>query len=251
MRVGAMIIALATTSIGCYFLPTASVRQDERPTAKDAYLYGRFTIKTNNEEERMRAAFIVKCQDGNEYKIPFSSNYPIQMIKISSSTCSLHGLVYVIGNLEKHQKDLSKDLVQNIQFKPGKAYYIGDFVLGTEVSYSRSYQYYTKYSITTYDWKLKRAIDDYDRTTHMVRRIFPNFVGFPTEKQFGLIGVPMEPAPPEMSERMSERERADQRQACRHTFGECRISCMSEDGGPTCLGKCIKSLDECRESIPD
>ncbi|HZF55835.1 MAG TPA: hypothetical protein VE093_44780 [Polyangiaceae bacterium] len=247
MRVSVMIAGFTVASSGCggadssevaSFPTTASIQRGEGHSGKEAYLYAR--LMTNSSYLSM--AFVIQCKDGNTYTIPFSYDISIQMFRISPSICSLREIFYlvdgravsyksvnpvVIGGYEPNIKD-SVDvgtLLWNVEFGPGKAYYLGDILIDASSS----------------GWKVERATDNYVRSTNEMRLTYPHFADIPTEKK--LLGK----APSSASEVEKERRR----KACGSEFGDCRASCAKTDGGPTCLKQCLKKQDECRSSVPN
>jgi hypothetical protein len=159
---------------------TPTVKMDEKPTAKDTYLYGRFYMVnpprnafTGNPQTM---GFAFKCADENVYIIRFEPNNEVQAIKIAPSTCSLTELVFTdSGGLEAAwRKPVPDALKREVVFEPGKAYYLGDFRAETTQSGVPGLA-------IARTWRLKSARNDYARTTAQMKIGYPNLSTVPTE----------------------------------------------------------------------
>jgi hypothetical protein len=85
-------------STGPVFFPAA----DEIPDVRDAYLYGSFMIDTS----QYGVELVIQCNDSRSHVIPFSSGAPIQVVKISPSTCALREIIYLADNKVKGRKPM-------------------------------------------------------------------------------------------------------------------------------------------------
>ena len=69
-------------------------------------------------------------------------------------------------------------------FEAGKAYYLGDFQAETTQS---------GFPVVTRTWRLKRARNDYARTTAQMKIGYPNLSALPTEDRMILRGEQARP----------------------------------------------------------
>jgi hypothetical protein len=155
---------------------TPRIAADEKPTANDAYLYGRFFIQAEKKKLAFDGyatmGFGITCTDGPKYTVRFSNEAPLQVIKIMPSTCSLVDFVYTNADgAVRSRKAAPEKLMKNVKFDAGKAYYLGDFA-GESVQSGA----YTQ-------WNVKSMKDDYEKTSAELKTAFPNFSSVPTENR--------------------------------------------------------------------
>jgi hypothetical protein len=177
MHTGYRLLAALGVSLiaGCAgYSPT--VATDEKPTATDAYLYGRFRIfaPTLLLGEYQTMGFGFKCADEKTYTIRFDMKDMVQVVKIAPSTCSLTELVYSNPHgLETGRKPVPDSLKRDVVFEAGKAYYLGDYQ-------AEAAQTNTGLTITR-TWRLRGARNNYARTTEQLKAAYPNLSALPTE----------------------------------------------------------------------
>jgi len=170
------ITAIVSLSLvaGCAgYSPTVST--DEKPTAKDTYLYGRFHIMnpprnafTGNPQTM---GFAFKCAE-KTYTVRFEPTDAVQVVKIAPSTCALTELVYTDHGATKVTRRPAPDgLKQNVAFEAGKAYYLGDFQAETTQS---------GFPVVTRTWRVS-SMRNYARTTAQLRGSYPHLSALPTE----------------------------------------------------------------------
>jgi hypothetical protein len=172
----ALTVATALLIAGCAGY-TSTVRIDERPTAKDTYLYGRFYMVNpprnafTGKPQTMGFAF--KCADENMYTIRFEPNDEVQVVKIAPARCSLTEFVYTDhGGTQTTRKPVPDALRHEVAYEAGKAYYLGDFQAETAQS---------GFPVITRTWRLKSARNNYARTTAQMKVGYPNLSTLPTE----------------------------------------------------------------------
>jgi hypothetical protein len=156
---------------------TPSVAKEERPSANDAYLYGRFQIATGSFMHMINQTmgFVFKCDDQKTYTLRFEKEEPLQVVKIAPSTCTLAEIVYSDAN-GVMRKPMRGDGQKFAPFAAGKAYYLGDFYAETKTS--------TQGGMTHREWHVTNVINAYASTTEKLRVIYPNVGGLPTENRF-------------------------------------------------------------------
>jgi hypothetical protein len=157
-----------------------SISKDDKPTGKDAYLYGRFYM--NAPEVRLALGghqtmgFVVKCADQQSYTIRFERQEPLQVIRIVPSSCGVAELVYTDADgFVKSRKPAPAALQRDAAFEAGKAYYLGDFYAESTTSVEGRMIYR--------QWRITNVRDDYRATTEKLKLGFPNFSGLATENR--------------------------------------------------------------------
>lgn len=187
MSVNRSIVGLVVAGVlasGCAGF-TPSISPDETPKPGDAFLYGRFAIRTvvNHSTKwsldgHLSIGFSIKCLGGETYVIRFSeeTSSRLQVIRIAPSSCSLEEILYtdLDGNV-KSRKPAPKGMMHNVTFGPGKAYYLGDFF----ATASR----FISYNKTDFRWEIASMQDEYASTSAEMKAAFPKLSGFPTENR--------------------------------------------------------------------
>ena len=172
---------IATGLSGCAgYTPRLNV--DEKPAETDAFFYGRFHITTNKPVAILDLSmdgypsmgFGIKCNDGAHYLLRFYKDNPVSVVKIKPSVCSLTEIVYsdtdgiVVG-----RKPFNKPFLQNMQIKPGFAYYLGDFE--AKMTYSSTYNKRTS------EWQISNFRINFGSTTLDMQSRYPNISKFAVE----------------------------------------------------------------------
>jgi hypothetical protein len=178
---GSTIFAFAAL-VGCA-AHTSSITQDEKPTGKEAYLYGRFYIEAKSGklalDGHQTMGFVIKCASGESYTFRSSNDNALQVIKIVPSKCSLTEVVHTNADGQvRSRKSAPEKLMRNVQFDAGKAYYLGDFYAEA----TTSVQGKTVSSV----WNIKTVRNDYTNTSVALKAAYPNLGALPTENR--LIG---------------------------------------------------------------
>ncbi len=103
--------------------------------------------------------------------------------KIAPSKCSLYAVMFIVdGDLKTQQRDIPQANRVNVEFSPGKAHYLGDFVMHAGTTVETNYTMPHESIIRTH-WKLDDFSDDYQSTTLEMQRLYPNLANVPTEKR--------------------------------------------------------------------
>jgi hypothetical protein len=229
-----MILAIALACGGCgnRHSPMAPIMPEEKPSTTHAYMYGRFAVHAAEMPDDMAStsadmsfAFVIACNDGSEHKILFSSGRPM-IFKMAPSTCTLRGVQYVEDGKEAYGHYVG-GFMTDADFAPGRAYYLGDFVMGTKADVG---------------WAMESAYDTYEQTTHDMRRLYPSFANVPTEKR--LLEEKLGPPPPPDPAALGEQERNDR---CHKVSTVCHRACDQTDDRTTCLVQCGKKAADCRK----
>ena len=92
-------IGAALFSAGCSTLYTSSLDRDEHPKPQDAFIYGSFWVFAE-ESNNMTMGIVLDCRDGKRYVLPFLKHDPVQVFKVSPSTCTPTGTVFTGGKKE-------------------------------------------------------------------------------------------------------------------------------------------------------
>ena len=173
-RSTALLLLAAALSAGC---AAVQVRSGDAYQRESAYIYGRFLMRS---EESMAAAFSIRCRDGKRYKIVFSKDEPLKMIRLPAGVCQLEDIVY--KGAGSHRDMASLRLIGNEHLEPGGVYYVGDFVVSGS-TLSRETKNYGIYSVTTTRqmWEPFNPRNNYAATTATMKQAFPSFAGVATE----------------------------------------------------------------------
>ncbi len=178
LRVAVVVVA-ASLLAGCASF-TPKIGKDEKPTANDAYLYGRFSMDATygrlSFAGHQTMGFSIKCGGERSYLLRFSKDDPLQIVKIAPSTCSLVEFVYTDADgMIKSRKPAPPQLMRDAVFAAGKAYYLGDFYAEANSSVS--------YNMIHMNWRITAVKEDYEKTTQEMKAGFPNLVALPTENR--------------------------------------------------------------------
>jgi len=177
MLIGAMALAVS----GCaQYTPT--VKADEAPTGKEAYLYGRFQVGQDESGTvpNLQMGFVFQCvapkTQPRRYTLRFNFEKPIQVVKVNPATCSFVEIVYTdTDGFIKSQKPAPEGQYRNMQVEAGKAYYLGDFYALIK----------TKWIIPNYSWEtiweVRDIKNDFAVTGEKMKRQYPGIAGVPTE----------------------------------------------------------------------
>jgi len=129
----AVLISLlgCTSSLSCStHLP--SVSPDQRPTGKEAIVYGRFEVSGSPPFSPNAAhssiALAMRCEDGREYRIRFDDRQPIVVLATAPSTCWVDEMLFLDADNTTLSKTALPDRPRHpMRLHAGRAYYLGDF----------------------------------------------------------------------------------------------------------------------------
>jgi len=157
-----------------------SIDKSEKPTEKDAYLYGRFQMSAPDSwlamDRHQSMGFVVKCADEQSYTIRFDKKEPLQVIKIGPASCGVSEVVYTDADGRvRSRKPAPAALQRPVAFEAGKAYYLGDFK--AEASN------WTSGTTIHTEWRVTSVRNDYRTTTEQMKSDFPNLSGVATENR--------------------------------------------------------------------
>jgi hypothetical protein len=173
-RTAALLPLAAALSAGC---AAVLVRPGDAYQRESAYIYGRFL---NRSEDGMAAAFSIRCRDDKRYKIVFSKDEPLRMIRLPAGVCQLEDVVYKGAGSMRDMASLR--LIGNEHLEPGGVYYVGDFVVAGR-TLSRETKNYGFASVTTTRqmWEPFNPRNNYATTTAAMKQAFPGFAAVATE----------------------------------------------------------------------
>jgi hypothetical protein len=165
--------------VGCA-AQTPSVTQSEKPTGRDAYLYGRFFLEAKGGklalDGHQTMGFVIKCASGETYSFRSSSDNVLQVIKIAPSTCSLAEFVQTNADGQVRSRTRAPEkLMHDVKFDAGKAYYLGDF-------YAEASTIPVGKSVSSV-WNIKTVRNDYTSTSAALKAAYPNLAKLPTENR--------------------------------------------------------------------
>ncbi len=219
---------------GCYphFAPTTPVTPDEMPTKTSAYLYGRFALDTADD---LQYAFVIGCEDGNEYQIPFAflEETTVVAIKVAPSTCTLRGALFVKGTNVYKRKDDIEQYMLNIKLVAGTAYYLGDFTVKASEPMG---------------WEIEKIDDKYKNTTQELKTIWRHFATMRTEKRAFDDAIHVL-----SSGSAADHEREMRLVPCLDKEWKCRDSCANGTGQVAggCFDDCAIEAAECKRQLKD
>jgi parvulin-like peptidyl-prolyl isomerase len=160
---------------------THRVAAGEVPTLNDAYLYGRFYMNAPKAllalDGHQTMGFVIECEDKNKYTLRFNLEDPVLAIKIKPSNCSWTETVFSDADGKvRSRKPAPPELFKHITFKPGYAYYLGDFAAELKTSMP-------SYNVIRTEWNITSAKDNYEATTQYMQNGYPNLKALPTENR--------------------------------------------------------------------
>ncbi len=172
---------------------TPTMTKDEIPTGNDTYLYGKFNISAPkigmSVEGYYTIGFVFSCTDGRTYTIRLSMEQPVQLIKLSPSTCSFTETVFVdAGGNIRGRKPVPEGPLTNFKLEPGVAYYIGDFLAFAENQLSSHYSVGDAgrtmiTDLNLMSWGMKEPLNNYQNTTGKMKSFYPNMAKVPVHNR--------------------------------------------------------------------
>jgi hypothetical protein len=129
-------------------------------------------------DDNLGTAFSIRCRDGKRYKIEFSKNHPVRLIRIPPGICQLDDIIYrgVAGSASDMA---SLRLLGNEHLQPGGVYYVGDFVVAAKAVYSGGAPVFG--GRVRQSWALFSPRNNYASTTAELKQRFPGFSAVATE----------------------------------------------------------------------
>ena len=179
-RGSAITSAAALLAAGCASY-TPTIAKEDKPTGKEAYLYGRFHISSPVTRLAMqghqRMGFSLKCADDSTYTIKFDRDEPLQVVRIAPSSCAMSEILYSDADgFIKGRKPAPDTLKKAVTYEAGKAYYLGDF-------YAEARQFPGGGNMHHWTWRVTNVTNDYRQTTDKLKSAFPNLSELPTENR--------------------------------------------------------------------
>jgi hypothetical protein len=150
-----------------------SVAPHQRPTGKEAIVYGRFEVSGSPpfsaDVNHGSFALVIRCEDGREYRVRFDDREPIVVLATAPSTCWLDEMRYLDANNTTLSKTVLPDgLRHRMRFDAGRAYYLGDFSGTITFEFSDGFRE---------TFQIKDVRNDFTATTQDFRQRFPNLRG--------------------------------------------------------------------------
>jgi len=174
-KVVLVIVALLNGCMG-----VASIRPDAKTVPGAAYVFGRFRIRTEKSYGEFSAQTMglkLRCADGKEYTIRFTSDDRVQAIEINPSRCALEKVIYADAAwLVFKPTPPPPEWIHADDFAAGHAYYLGDFFAKGTFS-DESMGVTAKLNWT---WDMDPDDDSFESTTAELKRTFANLASLPT-----------------------------------------------------------------------
>lgn len=143
-----------------------SVMPSQRPTGKEAIVYGRFEVDSSGHS----MALVMRCKDDREYRIRFDDDQPIIVLATAPSTCWLDEILYLDSfNTTLGRTTLPDQVRHPMRLDAGRAYYVGD-VRGTVTLEFSSGTLSERFQVK--DWR-----NEFTATTQAFRARFPKLRG--------------------------------------------------------------------------
>ena len=184
MRITSLAAAAGLALIaGCAsFAPTIS--KDDKPTGKEAYVYGRFHMNAPVARLAMQGhqtmGFTLKCDNQQDYTIKFDRDEPLRVVKVVPSSCAMSEIVYTDADgIIRSRKPAPDSAKKPLAFEAGKAYYLGDFYAQATQSASPGLGGTTVH----WNWRITSVKNDYRNTTELLKNAFPALSGLATENR--------------------------------------------------------------------
>jgi hypothetical protein len=200
VRFGLLALALTSSCAGY----TKGIRPDEKLSADSAYLYGRFLIKSERSflglDGYPTVRLALRCADGEIYRIRFSTERAVQVIKIKPARCALVQIVYTDadGTVRGYRRP-PLAWVHGEDFAPGRAYYLGDFMAAA--TFKSDWK--VVYTELHWDWAMNPVDDGYESSTAEMKTTFTKLAALSTDDRRlaprrpprppGAIGPPLSP----------------------------------------------------------
>jgi len=167
-KILAVVVAMSFLS-ACGVSFQQAMLKDTVPDKEKAYVYGNFLLEGSSN---YNIAFVLKKHlRGStlvDQYLPLKHNNGLYAVEFEPGQYIFGKLVYLRqGNQVHKEVDLSKEVSEvELELKPGKAYYLGDYVG------------YTEYNLTTYNtysikWNMRDIRNKYDTTTEAIKQAYP------------------------------------------------------------------------------
>lgn len=170
LSAAAMVVALS--SCANFTKPLSAT---DRPTGKEAFVYGRFRVTSPfGLPLNGTIGFVMSCTDGREYRIKFDEARPIRVLAVAPASCSVTEAIFtndmdsVVGT-----KPFPGRFLDGMRLEAGKAYYLGDYSGTAWVTGA------------TGDYHVDPARDDFDSTTRDLKAAYPHLDKTPMINQLG------------------------------------------------------------------
>ena len=177
VRGRSIVLAACLAMLGGCASWTPPLSADEKPSAQEAYLYGRFTMATGKSflglDGYGSIGFKFKCEDGSSYTIRFRIDGVVQLLRVKPSTCSLDQTIFTNGDGQIiGHKPNAAGLMKDLKLQAGTTYYLGDFLGSLHV---------TGGTMIHQEWRVESAKDEYRGAMVELKVRYPAFSDFPTQ----------------------------------------------------------------------
>lgn len=153
-----------------------SVAPHQRPTGKEAIVYGRFEVSGSPafsaDVDHRSMALVMRCEDGREYRIRFDDQQPIVVLATAPSTCWLDEMFYLDeDNATLGRTALPDQVRRRMRLDAGRAYYLGDFSGTITAEFSDGFGY--RFQITHVRNELRATTRDFKEQFPKLRGLMP------------------------------------------------------------------------------
>ncbi|MES2682193.1 MAG: hypothetical protein V4650_01640 [Pseudomonadota bacterium] len=174
------LLASATLS-GCAAY-TKPIAFEEKPASGESYLYGRFTIEAPKAflgfDGYQTMGYSFTCRDGTQFIVRFSIEQPVQLIRVTPTSCSLMEIVYTNGDGQiRGRKPSPIGVLKDVSFQAGVANYLGDYFASSKT---------TSYGSTLRtSWGVDAVRNNYAATTFDMKTKYHAFANIVTQDKIG------------------------------------------------------------------
>lgn len=151
---------------------------------QSSYLYGRFTVVELDKDGlipsigHLRCGLVIESTNkDNTYHIQFNTDETPSAIAVAPGTYSIRKFTFAAYDyVREGEKEIaSGPLTLPFSVQPGKAYYLGDIVVGAEARLSSPIYSPSSTIIinTSHTWKLSSVADNYKQTTEDLIKVLP------------------------------------------------------------------------------
>ena len=157
---------------------TPPLEPTDKPTAQDAYLYGRFVQDSRKAllglDGYSTIGLVFKCLDGASYTVRFRLEGDVQLLRVKPSTCSLQETIYTDadGAIKGH-KPSPGNVMKSMTLQAGTAYYLGD--------YHGTMRATVSYPSVNMEWHIDSVRDRFATTTDDLKQRYPAFTNVPSQ----------------------------------------------------------------------
>lgn len=171
--------------LGACATQSPTISAEERPAANEAYIYGRFHIRTTAASfglTHINIGFSIECSDGARYTMLFKRTDTLYAVRVKPAECAFKEILFLgTGSYVQSTKPIPAEIMKPQRFEAGRSYYLGDFeatAIYTESSRGWGVLEQTR-------WRIDSLRNNFVTTSKDFRAGFPALAALPTEPAVG------------------------------------------------------------------